>query len=173
MYYILILLCCSYTLFRMFDDIIFLAKGGLTAYHGPVKKVEEYFAGIGIHVPDRVNPPDHFIDILEGLEKPSSGVTLETLPLRWMLHNGYSVPTDMLHLADQITAPSPATEGTDATKGAEEASDKFFVAEFWEDMKSNVRIQRDRLEAIFSKTKDLSERVTPGVSRQYIYFLGR
>ncbi|MED6122108.1 hypothetical protein PIB30_036728 [Stylosanthes scabra] len=34
----------SYTLFRMFDDIVFLAKGGLTAYHGHVKNVEEYFA---------------------------------------------------------------------------------------------------------------------------------
>lgn len=76
----------------MFDELILLAKGGLTAYHGPVKKVEEYFAGLGINVPDRVNPPDHFIDILEGIVKPTaaSGVNYKELPLRWMLHNGYS-----------------------------------------------------------------------------------
>ncbi|KAJ1418972.1 P-loop containing nucleoside triphosphate hydrolase [Sesbania bispinosa] len=163
----------SYTLFRMFDDIIFLAKGGLTAYHGPVKKVEEYFASIGIPVPDRVNPPDHFIDILEGLVKPSSGVTHETLPVRWMLHNGYPVPTDMLHLADQIATSSSASEETDVSKGIEEASDKSFVEELWEDVNSSVRIQQDNIEAIFLRTKDLSNRVTPGVARQYTYFIRR
>ncbi|KAF6135092.1 hypothetical protein GIB67_040403 [Kingdonia uniflora] len=57
--------CSCYTLFKMFDDFILLAKGGLTVYHCSVKKIEEYFAGIGINVPERVNPPDYFIDILE------------------------------------------------------------------------------------------------------------
>ncbi|KAK6142004.1 hypothetical protein DH2020_016220 [Rehmannia glutinosa] len=91
----------SYTLFKMFDDLILLAKGGLTVYHGPVKKVEEYFAGIGIVVPERVNPPDYFIDILEGIVKPSAStaVKFKELPLRWMLHNGYPVPPDMLDSA--------------------------------------------------------------------------
>ncbi|KAL8116575.1 hypothetical protein AgCh_022922 [Apium graveolens] len=28
----------SYTLYKMFDDLVLLSKGGLTAYHGPVKK---------------------------------------------------------------------------------------------------------------------------------------
>ncbi|XP_058749265.1 putative white-brown complex homolog protein 30 [Vicia villosa] len=164
----------SYTLFRMFDDIVFLAKGGLTAYHGPVKKVEEYFAGIGIPVPDRVNPPDHFIDILEGLEKPTSGITVETLPVRWMLHNGYPVPTDMLHLTDQIAAPSSAaSDATSTSKGTEESSDQSFFVEFWEDLKSNIRTQRDQIEAIFSRTKDLSGRETPSVVHQYRYFVGR
>ncbi|KAL6195805.1 hypothetical protein ACLB2K_031423 [Fragaria x ananassa] len=59
-------LITGYTLFRMFDDLILLAKGGLTVYHGSVKKVEEYFTSLGMAVPDRVNPPDYFIDILEG-----------------------------------------------------------------------------------------------------------
>ncbi|KAF8760513.1 hypothetical protein HU200_010137 [Digitaria exilis] len=62
----------SYTLYRMFDDLILLAKGGMTVYHGPVKKVEEYFSGLGIVVPDRVNPPDYYIDILEGIVKPNA-----------------------------------------------------------------------------------------------------
>ncbi|KAJ6311504.1 hypothetical protein OIU77_013294 [Salix suchowensis] len=56
----------SYALFKMFDDLVLLAKGGLTVYHGPVKKVEEYFAGLGISVPERVNPPDHYIDVFGG-----------------------------------------------------------------------------------------------------------
>ncbi|TKY52970.1 putative white-brown complex-like protein 30 [Spatholobus suberectus] len=164
----------SYTLFRMFDDIIFLAKGGLTAYHGPVKKVEEYFASIGISVPDRVNPPDHFIDILEGLVKPSGGVTHQQLPVRWMLHNSYPVPPDMLHYADQIAASSSSPSNiNDATKGKNEVTDQSFAGEFWEDMKSSVQIQRDHIEATFLKTKDLSNRRTPGVARQYRYYLGR
>ena len=132
-YLILILLYCSYTLFRMFDDIIFLAKGGLTAYHGPVKKVEEYFAGIGITVPDRVNPPDHFIDILEGLVKPNGNVTHQQLPVRWMLHNSYPVPPDMLHFADQIAASSSSSSTSnvnDAIKGADEAVDGESTGEF-------------------------------------------
>ncbi|KAK7345545.1 hypothetical protein VNO77_16150 [Canavalia gladiata] len=164
----------SYSLFRMFDDIVFLAKGGLTAYHGPVKKVEEYFASIGIAVPDRVNPPDHFIDILEGLVKPSGGVTHQQLPVRWMLHNSYPVPPDMLHFADQIAASSSSSSNVnDVPKSTDEAVDRSFAGEFWEDMKSNVQMQRDHIEATFLKTKDLSNRRTPGVARQYRYYLGR
>ncbi|PNY06939.1 ABC transporter G family member 28-like protein [Trifolium pratense] len=163
----------SYTLFRMFDDIIFLAKGGLTAYHGPVKKVEEYFAGIGIPVPDRVNPPDHFIDILEGLVKPSETVTYQQLPVRWMLHNGYTVPPDMLHYADEISASSSSSNANQAIKTADEASDQSFAGEFWEDMKSNVQLRKDHIEATFLTIKDLSGRRTPGVARQYRYYVGR
>ncbi|KAL8056852.1 hypothetical protein ABFX02_04G146100 [Erythranthe guttata] len=87
----------SYALFQTFDDLILLAKGGLTAYHGEVRDVEEYFAHLGIIVPERINPPDYFIDVLEGMVKPStsSGLTYEELPLRWMLHKGYPVPADM------------------------------------------------------------------------------
>ncbi|KAI4349131.1 hypothetical protein L6164_009766 [Bauhinia variegata] len=164
----------SYTLFRMFDDIIFLAKGGLVAYLGPVKKVEEYFAGIGIDVPDRVNPPDHFIDILEGLVKPSSpGVTHEQLPVRWMLHNGYAIPADMLHYADEIAASSVASTSTEVKEATHEADDQSFAGELWQDLKSNVQMHRDRLEATFLRSNDLSNRRTPGVLRQFRYFLGR
>lgn len=159
----------------MFDDIVFLAKGGFTAYHGPVKKVEEYFAGIGIVVPDRVNPPDHFIDVLEGLVKLDSGVTHQQLPVRWMLHNGYAVPPDLLHFADEIAASSSsASNSSHATKkDTHEETDQSFVGEFWQDVKSSVHIHRDHVEAKFVKVKDLSNRITPGIARQYRYFLGR
>lgn len=147
----------------MFDDLILLAKGGLTAYHGSVKKVEEYFAGIGITVPDRVNPPDHFIDILEGLEKPT-GVTREQLPVRWMLHNGYPVPPDMLKLCDFDASASGSTHGGNPS---DEAGDS------WQDVKLNVEMQHDHLEQNFLSSKDLSNRRTPGIARQFRYFLGR
>ncbi|KAK9290111.1 hypothetical protein L1049_008275 [Liquidambar formosana] len=163
----------SYALFKMFDDLVLLAKGGLTVYHGSVKKVEEYFAGIGITVPERVNPPDHFIDILEGLVKPRSGVTHQQLPIRWMLHNGYPVPPDMLHYADEIATSSKGSNlssGIDPTAGASEQS---FAGDLWQDMKFTVELKRDYIQHNFLKSKDLSNRITPGVVLQFRYFLGR
>ncbi|CAN1304879.1 Putative white-brown complex homolog protein 30 [Linum perenne] len=79
---------------------------------------------MGIIVPDRVTPPDHYIDILEGITKPGNNITHEQLPVRWMLHNGYTVPPDQLHLN-------------------------------------------------FLRSKDLSNRTTPTILKQYRYYLGR
>lgn len=122
-----------------------------------------------------MNPPDHFIDVLEGLVKPTSGVTHQQLHIRWMLHNGYQIPPDMLHFADQISASSSSSSNVnDAMKGTtDEAGDQSFAGEFWDDMKSSVEIQKDHIEATFLITKDLSNRRTPGVARQYRYYLGR
>ncbi|KAF2312128.1 hypothetical protein GH714_028158 [Hevea brasiliensis] len=163
----------SYALFKMFDDLILLAKGGLTVYHGPVKKVEEYFAGLGIIVPERVTPPDHFIDILEGIVKPNSNVTHEQLPIRWMLHNGYPVPPDMLHYADTLGTASTDSNTDDIEDTSGAAIEQSFAGDLWEDMKSNVELQKDHIQHIFLKSKDLSNRRTPGVTRQLRYFLGR
>lgn len=163
----------SYALFKMFDDLILLAKGGLTVYHGSVKKVEEYFAGLGITVPDRVNPPDHFIDILEGIVKPPN-ITREQLPIRWMIHNGYAVPPDMLQYADGLADPGGTTslnDGTNPTSAG--ATGQSFLGDLWEDMKCNVQLRREHLQNTLLNPLDLSDRVTPGVSRQYRYFLGR
>ncbi|KAG9136382.1 hypothetical protein Leryth_020179, partial [Lithospermum erythrorhizon] len=161
----------SYALFSMFDDFILLAKGGLTAYHGPVNKVEEYFSGMGIHVPERVNPPDHYIDIVEGMVKSESGVNYKDLPLRWMMHNGYEVPPDMLEAArasassiDDGSAPGPSTPVSDEGK---------FTEELWGDVKYNVERKKDELQYKVDRSKDLSNRKTPGLLRQYRYFLGR
>ncbi|WOK92771.1 hypothetical protein Cni_G01463 [Canna indica] len=162
----------SYTLFRMFDDFILLAKGGMTVYHGPVKKLEEYFSGLGINVPDRVNPPDYFIDILEGIVKPttSTNITHKELPLRWMLHNGYEVPRDMLQEAGDLDSSVRGTEIHSSDSGSEPQS---FAGEVWGNVRDIVGQKKDEYEYQFSKSKDLSERRTPGVLKQYRYFLGR
>lgn len=166
----------SYTLFKMFDDLVLLAKGGFIVYHGPVRKVEEYFAGLGINVPERVNPPDHYIDILEGIVMPSasSGVNYKELPVRWMLHNGYPIPPDMRqNVAGLVMFPgdvNPVHGSNPAGAGLDEQS---FAGELWQDMKSNVQLQRDKIRHNFLKSRDLSNRRTPGVFRQYRYFLGR
>ena len=172
---VMVTFCCySYTLFKMFDDLILLAKGGLTVYHGSVKKVEEYFAGIGIPVPERVNPPDHFIDILEGIVKPSSGVTHQELPIRWMLHNGYPVPPDMLQLADGIDNLPVGENPSDATDSCvNEEPERSLAGDLWEDLQFNVWLKHDNIQLNFLRSKDLSDRVTAGIPRQYRYFLGR
>jgi hypothetical protein len=165
----------SYALFRMFDDLILLAKGGLTVYHGSVKKVEEYFASLGIIVPERVNPPDHFIDILEGIIKPSTsaGVNYKQLPVRWMLHNGYPVPMDMLQSAEGVAAASSENSSHGANVSNAGSDSQSFAGEFWQDVKFSVELKKDNIEHNFLKSNDLSARQTPGVFQQYRYFLGR
>lgn len=160
----------------MFDDLVLLAKGGLTVYHGSAKKAEEYFAGLGIHVPERVNPPDHFIDVLEGIvtSSGSSGVNHKELPVRWMLHNGYQVPPDLQKSAAQFAMPlesvGSANGANPAHAGMEERS---FVGDLWQDVRSNVELQQDSIRHNLLKFKDLSRRRNPGVLRQYRFFLGR
>lgn len=170
----------------MFNDLVLLAKGGLIVYHGPVKKLEEYFGGIGIEVPDRVNPPDHLIDILEGIVAPSSsvhssGVHLRELPVRWMIYNGYPVPPEMRDDAGSILLSSSNTN-VDVAIGINAAAsnlggggmeEQSFAGELWQDMRSNIERQRDKIRLNFLKSKDLSHRRTPGVFSQYRYFLGR
>lgn len=168
--------CFSFTLFKMFDDLVLLAEGGLTVYHGPVKKVEEYFSGLGINVPERVNPPDYFIDILEGLVKPSksSGVSYRELPIRWMLHKGYTIPPDMLENAAGLAVPSAGVNSVNGTNSNGDGTmEKSFAGELWQDVKCNMELHRDHIRHNFLKSKDLSNRRTPGILRQYKFFLGR
>ena len=137
----------------MFDDLVLLAKGGLTVYHGPVNRVEEYFAGLGIFIPERINPPDYFIDILEGVIKPSgsSGVKYEELAVRWMIHNGYSVPPDMQksYMSSRLLNPINETNTNDAAN--EEPS---FTRKLWKDVKGNIEMHREKLRLNFLKSKD-------------------
>ncbi|KAG8064236.1 hypothetical protein GUJ93_ZPchr0004g38342 [Zizania palustris] len=163
----------SYTLYKMFDDLILLAKGGLTVYHGPVKKVEEYFAGLGIVVPERVNPPDYYIDILEGIVKPntSAAVNAKDLPLRWMLHNGYEVPRDMLQTASDAESSFRGGGGDHDTHGGDSGGQSI-AGEVWGNVRDIVGQKKDEYD--YNKSSEnLSNRRTPGILRQYKYYLGR
>ncbi|KAL7148580.1 hypothetical protein ABFS83_06G188300 [Erythranthe nasuta] len=164
----------SYALFQTFDDLILLAKGGLTAYHGEVRDVEDYFAHLGINVPERINPPDYFIDVLEGMVKPStsSGLTYEELPLRWMLHKGYPVPADMQKSVSGVGEPDYSGNQENYPGSGAEQQLSFF-GEFWQNLKYKVEAQCDVLKNNFLKSKDLSGRRTPWILLQYRHFLGR
>ncbi|CAL5404537.1 unnamed protein product [Camellia sinensis] len=166
----------SYTLFKMFDDLILLAEGGLTVYHGPVKKVEEYFSGLGINVPERVNPPDHYIDVLEGMVKPSTskGVNYRELPIRWMLHKGYPVPPDLQKNSAGLAMSSAGVNlGNQINSAAAGNGEISFAGEIWQDMMSNVEHRRDIIRHNFLRSKDVSNRRTPNIFVQYKHFLGR
>lgn len=159
----------------MFNDLILLAKGGFIVYHGPVKKVEEYFSRLGINVPERVNPPDHFIDILEGIVTPSTstGVTHKELPIRWMIYNGYPVPPDMRADAGAVLSNGKVEVAVGINAVNIGSAEQSFAGELWQDMRSNMERHRDKLRLNFLKSKDLANRRTPGLFVQYRYFLGR
>ncbi|KAG4908110.1 hypothetical protein JHK84_056635 [Glycine max] len=165
----------SYALFKMFDDLILLGKGGLTVYHGSAKKVEEYFSGLGINIPERINPPDYFIDILEGITTPggSSGLSYKELPVRWMLHNGYPIPLDMRQNAVQFDMSQSVNSANEIDPNGSGHVGKTFAGELWQDMRNNVELKREKIRLNFFKSKDLSNRKTPGVFKQYKYFLIR
>ncbi|KAG8091729.1 hypothetical protein GUJ93_ZPchr0012g20518 [Zizania palustris] len=150
----------SYTLFNMFDDFVLLARGGLIAYHGPISKVETYFSGLGIKVPERENPPDYYIDILEGITKTKmrGQATPKHLPLLWMLHNGYEVPEDMKKDLEDINAVHELY-----TVGSISREQSFAEqSESTDSVGQNVR-----------QSDNLLGRQTPGVLAQYKYYLGR
>lgn len=144
----------------MFDDLILLAKGGLIVYNGPVKTVEEYFTTIGIHVPDRVNPSDHYIDILEGIVEPDSGFKAKHLPLHWMLYNGYEVPDDMKDdLETMHTKHNTSLSG--------------LTPNHLPNLRNSHVEKRGYLQHDLSRSKNLLSRTTPGILIQYMYYLGR
>ncbi|KAL3834156.1 hypothetical protein ACJIZ3_008892 [Penstemon smallii] len=167
----------SYSLFKMFDDLILLAKGGRTVYHGSVRDAEDYFANLGIFVPERVNPPDYFIDVLEGMVKlsTSSCLSYEELPLRWIIHKGYPIPEDMQHNVTGLGVPviihvDPINQEYDDGTGTDQLS---FCGEFWQNLTFRLETRFDVIRNNFFKSKDLSRRKTPSILQQYKYFLAR
>ena len=56
----------SYQIFEMFDDVIFLARGGFSVYVGPATGALDYFTRTGFTCPPLVNPADFFMDVIAG-----------------------------------------------------------------------------------------------------------
>ena len=154
----------------MFQDLVLLAKGGLTVYHGPVKEVEEYFSGLGIIVPERINPPDYYIDVLEGIVTDlNSDVGYKELPQRLMIDKGYSVPLDM----QNNNSAKDLVMNPDAVNNTNCNAEQTFVRELWGDVNSNFRMHSDKIWHNFLQSRDLSCRRNPSIWLQYKYFLGR
>ncbi|KAL2634364.1 hypothetical protein R1flu_005843 [Riccia fluitans] len=158
----------SYGLFRMFDDVMFLAKGGWTVYLGSVDNVEEYFQGLGFHVPERINPPDYFMDVLEGVEKHPSDPNFDitTLPMVWMRYKGYNVPVELEN-------PLESHQMETTRSGRMAALRKTFSQDVFDDLKVHLAMAWDSFESSFARVKDLSGRRTPGFFSQYRLIIKR
>ena len=164
--------CFSYGLFRLFDDVMFLAKGGRTVYLGPVDDVEEYFFSMSIVVPERINPPDHFMDVLEGIAKPEGipGFNPKILPLKWIEHNGYPVPDDLRALAASLDG---SKNDDHVPLGNSLHLKKSFYQELWHEFTSFGEVKWDDFKSLFSRTQDLSQRRTPGFFNQFKFIVFR
>ncbi|KAI5060290.1 hypothetical protein GOP47_0024710 [Adiantum capillus-veneris] len=161
----------SYGLFKLFDDVMFLAKGGRTIYLGPVEQVENYFASMGIVVPERINPPDHVMDVLEGISKPEEnpGFDPRTLPVKWIQHNNYPMPADLRAIAASMGGSSEGTrlrsEDTESSRSVR--ARKSFTEELWQEFTSFWEMRWDDIQSTFRRTVDLSGRRTLGFWSQF------
>ncbi|CAE8596876.1 unnamed protein product [Polarella glacialis] len=62
-----------YSLFKLFDDVLLLGKGGRTVYQGLGSGTQPYFEELGFMMPERENPADWFMDVISG-DVPNSKI---------------------------------------------------------------------------------------------------
>jgi len=153
----------------MFDDVMFLAKGGYTVYLGPVDEIEAYFASLGLVVPDRINPPDYYMDALEGVmqQNHSPSVDPRTLPLQWMMHKGYRIPNEMAAFANTTAEIQLQVHPESSRFGA------TFAQEAWLELYHKFVVTWDGIRTALSRVDDLSGRQTPGFLKQFRIILHR
>ncbi|XP_073385802.1 ABC transporter G family member 28 isoform X2 [Physcomitrium patens] len=162
----------SYGLFKMFDDVMFLAKGGYTVYLGPVVEVEAYFSGLGLIVPERINPPDYYMDALEGIPVSSSPqLDLRTMPIMWMRHKGYPIPNDMVDLAGDVE--STPTENPSLVHPESSRFSATFFQQACQELYQKILMTWDEIKTALSRVDNLSGRQTPGFFRQLRTILHR
>jgi ABC-type multidrug transport system ATPase subunit len=67
----------KYEVFRLFDQVLLLGKGGMVAYFGPTSRMSEYFEKLGFPCPLNVNPADFYMDVVSGIMPHSSKVDFD------------------------------------------------------------------------------------------------
>jgi hypothetical protein len=73
----------------MFDDVLLLGKGGYTIFLGPNDQVLPYFERLGFICPERSNPSDFLLDVING-DIPREGhpdFHFKQLPDLWNKHH--------------------------------------------------------------------------------------
>ncbi|KAJ2993420.1 hypothetical protein HDV02_002427 [Globomyces sp. JEL0801] len=78
-------------IYRMFDSVLLLCKGGRVAYNGPTKLIEPYFNSQGFWKPKFCNPADFILDITSidyrtSQSESKTKSTLDNLILNWTLN---------------------------------------------------------------------------------------
>lgn len=138
------------------------------------RKLKNTLQAFGVNVPDRINPLLHWQSGENSNNRKQLKCNYKELPVRWMLHNGYSVPPDMwlstAGLALSSTGKNPIDESNISAAEMEEPS---FAESLWNYIRTNVELHCHSIRLNFLKSKDLSNRKTPGILEQYNYFLCR
>jgi len=57
----------KYEIFKLFDDLLLLGKGGMTVYQGPAESMSAYFGERGFPCPELENPADYYMDVIAGI----------------------------------------------------------------------------------------------------------
>ncbi|KAG0575427.1 hypothetical protein KC19_5G003000 [Ceratodon purpureus] len=163
----------SYGLFKMFDDVMFLAKGGRTVYLGPVSEVEDYFSGLGLIVPERINPPDHYMDALEGIAVPIDQPDFDpkNLPVMWMINKGLNIPPDLSAMAAELK--SGMARGKSFKKKKEPKRKTTFIQDFWNEVRAFFIVKAELIVNSFRRVENKSGRVTPGFFAQFVIIVRR
>jgi ABC-type multidrug transport system ATPase subunit len=67
----------KYEVFRLFDQVLLLGKGGMVAYFGPTTRMSAYFEKLGFPCPPNANPADFYMDVVSGIVPLSSRVDFD------------------------------------------------------------------------------------------------
>lgn len=62
----------KYEVFKLFDQVLLLGKGGMIAYFGPTTLMSGYFEKLGFPCPPNANPADFYMDVVSGIVPHSS-----------------------------------------------------------------------------------------------------
>ncbi|CAG5123848.1 unnamed protein product, partial [Candidula unifasciata] len=54
-----------YSIYRLFDSLMLLSSGSIV-YHGPAREALDFFESQGFHCQEHNNPPDFFLDVING-----------------------------------------------------------------------------------------------------------
>ncbi|KAL4458314.1 hypothetical protein ABPG75_013179 [Micractinium tetrahymenae] len=77
-----------FSIFRMFDDVLLLGKGGHLAYAGPSRLALRYLQSLGFALPPNENPADFMLDVVCGSVPRQDGSPFQPaeLPSLWQSH---------------------------------------------------------------------------------------
>lgn len=159
----------------MFDDVMFLAKGGRTVYLGPVSEVEDYFSAIGLVVPERINPPDHYMDALEGIAVPLDQPDFDpqNLPVMWLINRGYNIPADLAIRAAELQNGKSIKRSKSLQSENKAVRNTSFLQDFWAEVRAFFSVRKELLLSSSQRLDNKSGRSTPGFLRQFFIILGR
>jgi len=165
----------KYEIFKLFDDLLLLGKGGMTVYQGPAKDMATYFGERGFPLPELENPADYYMDVLAGLVPHESKPDWEQddLLLEWMMAPGNPSAVSREEAEAALDVIKKARLGESAQKESKDAASFFAKIGDW--FSNQCREMSELGNHVFvNRDGDLqSVRVTPGYFKQTVLLFKR